>query len=114
MRCGRRSWRFPLFAAGRVAASSTIAKRLPLSRSAAPNGLPAGYASHAAYQVEEQTGGRSTRVKRRSRSWRLEVARRREAADMVGRRGEAGGFEIAAWDWDFYAEKVRKAKSGVR
>ena len=23
---------------------------------------------------------------------------------------EKGGFQIAAWDWDFYSEKVRKAK----
>ena len=23
---------------------------------------------------------------------------------------EKGGLQIAAWDWDFYSEKVRKAK----
>jgi len=23
---------------------------------------------------------------------------------------EHGGFQLAAWDWDFYSEKVRKAK----
>src|SRR5207247_6333808 len=36
---------------------------------------------------------------------------RREAADMekiVDQ--EKGGFQIAACDWDFYSEKVRKAK----
>ena len=36
---------------------------------------------------------------------------RREAADMqkiVDQ--EKGGFQIASWDWDFYSEKVRKAR----
>jgi peptidyl-dipeptidase Dcp len=36
---------------------------------------------------------------------------RREAADMqtiIDR--EHGGFKVASWDWDFYAEKVRKAR----
>ena len=36
---------------------------------------------------------------------------KREAADMqkiVDQ--EKGGFQIASWDWDFYSEKVRKAR----
>src|SRR5207245_8196433 len=36
---------------------------------------------------------------------------KREAAEMqkiVDQ--EHGGFQIAAWDWDFYSEKVRKAR----
>jgi peptidyl-dipeptidase Dcp len=36
---------------------------------------------------------------------------RREAADLQALvDAEKGGFEVAAWDWDFYAEKVRKAR----
>ena len=36
---------------------------------------------------------------------------RREAADMQEMiNAEGGDFELSAWDWDYYAEKVRQAK----
>jgi peptidyl-dipeptidase Dcp len=39
---------------------------------------------------------------------------RLEAADMQGEVTAAGeSFELASWDWDFYAEKVRIAKYSV-
>ncbi|MHB1171580.1 MAG: M3 family metallopeptidase [Lacisediminihabitans sp.] len=36
-----------------------------------------------------------------------------ESADETGETGETGGFELAAWDWAFYSEKVRQAKYDV-
>jgi len=36
---------------------------------------------------------------------------RREAADIQAQiDSQKGGFQLAPWDWDFYAEQVRKAK----
>ena len=72
-----------------------------------------GYPSHAAYQVEEQTAGSVDAVnKLLAQLGPPAVANaRREAADMQTLvAAEKGNFEIAAWDWDFYAEKVRKAR----
>ena len=72
-----------------------------------------GYPSHAAYQVEEQTAGSVDAVnKLLTQLAPPAVANaRREAADMQALvAAEKGNFEIAAWDWDFYAEKVRKAR----
>ncbi|MDQ6808830.1 MAG: M3 family metallopeptidase [Verrucomicrobiota bacterium] len=72
-----------------------------------------GYANHAAYQLEEQTAGNvSTVNKLLSDLAPPAVANaRREAADQqVVVDQEHGGFQIAAWDWDFYSEKVRKAR----
>ena len=72
-----------------------------------------GYANHAAYQLEDQTAGSVDAVN----TLLADLASpgvanaRREAADMqalIDR--ENGGFPLAAWDWDFYAEKVRQAR----
>ena len=72
-----------------------------------------GYASHAAYQLEDQTAGSVMAVNTLLADLAAPgVANaRREAADMqalIDR--ENGGFPLAAWDWDFYAEKVRQAR----
>lgn len=72
-----------------------------------------GYASHAAYQVEEQTAGDVDAInKLLAQLAPPSVANaRREASDLQALvDAERGGFEVAAWDWDFYAEKVRKAR----
>lgn len=72
-----------------------------------------GYASHAAFQLDEQTAGSVETVnKLLAQLAPPAVANaRREAADMQAIiDAEKGGFQLAACDWDFYAEKVRKEK----
>src|SRR5882672_8081605 len=72
-----------------------------------------GYANWSAYQLEDQTAHDVPTVnKLLSDLAPPAVANaKREAADMqkiVDQ--EKGAFQIAACDWDFYSEKVRKAK----
>ena len=72
-----------------------------------------GYENHAAYQLEDQTAGNVPTINKLLADLAPpSVANaRREAADMqkiVDQ--ENGGFQIASWDWDFYSEKVRKAR----
>src|SRR5213080_3715662 len=72
-----------------------------------------GYANWAAYQLEDQTAHDVPTVNKLLADLApAAVANaRREAADMqkiVDQ--EKGGFQIASWDWDFYSEKVRKAR----
>jgi peptidyl-dipeptidase Dcp len=72
-----------------------------------------GYPTHAAFQLDEQTAGSVDVVnKMLAQLAPPAVANaRREAASMQAIVDkEKGGFQIAAWDWDFYAEKVRKEK----
>jgi len=72
-----------------------------------------GYENHAAYQLEDQTAGNVSTVNKLLADLAPPAVSnaRREAADMqaiVDR--EKGGFQLASWDWDFYSEKVRKAR----
>src|SRR2546430_4996367 len=72
-----------------------------------------GYENHAAYQLEDQTAKDVATVNKLLGDLApAAVANaKREATDMqkiVDQ--ENGGFQIAAWDWDFYSEKVRKAR----
>ncbi|MEY2530788.1 MAG: peptidyl-dipeptidase Dcp [Verrucomicrobiota bacterium] len=72
-----------------------------------------GYATHAAYQLEDQTAKTVDTVnKMLSQIAPLAVANaQREAADMQKViDGEKGGFQLASWDWAFYSEKVRQAR----
>jgi peptidyl-dipeptidase Dcp len=72
-----------------------------------------GYASHAAYQLEDQTAKDVPTVnKLLSDLAPAAVANaKREGADMQAIIDqEKGGFQLAACDWDFYSEKVRKAR----
>jgi peptidyl-dipeptidase Dcp len=72
-----------------------------------------GYANHAAFQLEEQTAGSVGTVnKLLAQLAPAAVANaRKEAADMqaIIDAGK-GGFQLAAGDWDFYAEKVRRER----
>jgi peptidyl-dipeptidase Dcp len=70
-----------------------------------------GYPHHAAYQLEEQTARDVERVN--ALLARLAPAAvayaKTEAADLQGMiDAEKGGFQLAPWDWSYYAEKVRK------
>lgn len=72
-----------------------------------------GYPHHAAYQLEEQTAGSVATVnKLLSDLAPAAVANaRREAADIQAViDAEGGDFKLAAWDWSFYADKVRQQK----
>jgi peptidyl-dipeptidase Dcp len=72
-----------------------------------------GYPNHAAYVVEEQTARTVEAVNKMLGDLAAPAVAnaRREAAEMQAViDGENGGFQLAAWDWDFYSEKVRKAK----
>lgn len=84
-----------------------------LARLRAERAALLGYPSHAAYQLEEQTAGNVTAVnKLLSDLAPAAVANaRREAADMQRLlEREQPGAALAAWDWDFYAEKVRRER----
>src|SRR5438045_5209087 len=72
-----------------------------------------GYDNWGAYQLEDQTAHDVPTVNKLLADLAPPAVAnaKREAADMqkiVDQ--EKGGFQIAACDWDFYSEKVRKAK----
>jgi peptidyl-dipeptidase Dcp len=77
-----------------------------------------GYSSHAAYVLEDETALNAGAVnKMLSELAPAAVANaKREAADiqaLIDSQAKAGGaasFELEPWDWDFYAEQVRKAR----
>src|SRR5437867_5807705 len=72
-----------------------------------------GYENHAAYQLEDQTAKTVPTVNKLLADLAVPAVAnaRREAADMQKIvEQEKGGFQIASWDWDFYCEKVRKAR----
>ena len=69
-----------------------------------------GYETHADYILEDQTAQTVAAVNRRLAELAPPAAAnaRREAADLQQMIEEDGGdFELASWDWDFYAEKLR-------
>ena len=69
-----------------------------------------GYPNHAAYGLENQTARTTQAVNERLESLAPPAAAnaKREAADIQAIiDAEGGDFELASWDWDFYAEKVR-------
>lgn len=72
-----------------------------------------GFPTHAAYQIDDQTAGTVERVNKLLAELAPPAVAnaRKEAADIqrvIDR--EKGGFEVAPWDWDFYAEKVRSER----
>ena len=72
-----------------------------------------GYANWAAYQLEDQTAKDVPTVNKLLGDLApAAVANaKREAADMQKIVDQENGrFQVAAWDWDFYSEKVRKAR----
>jgi peptidyl-dipeptidase Dcp len=72
-----------------------------------------GYPDHAAYVLEDSTARTREAVNRLLADLApAAVANARaEAADMQAIIDEGkGGFQLAAWDWAYYAEKVRSAR----
>ena len=72
-----------------------------------------GYPTHAAWGLEDQMAGTPAAVEQfLSRLVPPAVANaKNEAKDIQALIDQQkGGFQLAPWDWDFYAEQVRKAK----
>jgi peptidyl-dipeptidase Dcp len=84
-----------------------------IARKRAERAALLGFANHAAYQLDEQTAGSVDVVNKllaqigppALANARAEAAEMQKIVDA-----EKGGFEVAAWDWAYYAEKVRKAR----
>src|SRR5438270_12103355 len=72
-----------------------------------------GYANWAAYQLEDQTAHDVPTVNKLLGDLAppaVANAKRAAAEQQKIVDQEKGEFQIAAHDWDFYSEKVRKAK----
>jgi len=72
-----------------------------------------GYEDYASYTLEPRMAGTPEGVYRLlDRLWAasLPVAKREVEEMQAIIDAESGGFELAPWDWWYYAEKVRKAK----
>lgn len=72
-----------------------------------------GYPTHARYVLEENMAKDPARVyELLLRIWEPALRRaREEAADMQAQIDQqGGGFQLAPWDWWFYAEKVKRTK----
>ena len=72
-----------------------------------------GYENHAAYQLEDQTAGNVPTVNKLLADLAPPAVAnaKTEAADMQKIvDDDKGGFSVSSWDWDFYSEKVRKAR----
>lgn len=72
-----------------------------------------GYENHAAYSLEDQTAKTTKAVNEMLARLAPAAAANavKEAADMqaiIDAHGE--DFELASWDWDYYAEKVRQQR----
>jgi peptidyl-dipeptidase Dcp len=72
-----------------------------------------GYPSHAAWKLEDQMA-KTPQAALEFMDALVPIATAkaaREAADIQALiDGQKGGFALEPWDWDFYAEQVRKAK----
>lgn len=72
-----------------------------------------GFANYAAFSVAEETAGKPEAVDALLKELAAPAvanARREAQAMQALIDQEKGGFQLAAYDWDWYAEKVRKAK----
>ncbi len=72
-----------------------------------------GFPNHAAYMLDDRMAATPGSVRELlDRVWKPAHARvREEARDLQAMiDAEGGDFELAPWDWSFYAEKVREAR----
>ena len=75
-----------------------------------------GKKTHAQYIIAEQTAGSVENVHALLRKIAPAAARnaRAEGSDIQAMIKDSGdNFELASWDWDFYTDKVRKAKHNI-
>lgn len=79
----------------------------------AERALLLGYPNHATYSLEEGTAKTTTAVNNMlSGLAPAAVANAKKEAAEIQKLIDAkkGGFKVAAWDWAYYSEQVRKAK----
>ena len=72
-----------------------------------------GYATYADYRLDNQTAKTVAAVNQRLASLTPPAVANaaREAVDLQAMiDAEGGDFELAAWDWDYYSEKVRQER----
>jgi peptidyl-dipeptidase Dcp len=72
-----------------------------------------GYEDHAAYVLDDETARTPEAVARLLAELTppaIENARREAAKLQAMIRAEGGDFELEAWDWAYYAEKLRRAE----
>jgi peptidyl-dipeptidase Dcp len=72
-----------------------------------------GYQSHADYQIEDRTARQVSAVNKllSDLAPKAVANARKELADLqTEMKKEGGGLVLEPWDWQFYAEKVRKAR----
>lgn len=72
-----------------------------------------GYANHATYSLEEATAKTTKAVNQMLSSLAPAAIANatKEAADLQKKiDAEGSGFQLAAWDWAFYTEQMRKEK----
>lgn len=84
-----------------------------IARARAERAALLGYATHADLQVADQTAGSIAAINRLMAQLVPPAIKnaRREAADLQARiEAEGGDFELAAWDWSFYTERLRAAR----
>jgi peptidyl-dipeptidase Dcp len=84
-----------------------------IAKGRAERALLLGYPNHAAYQLDEQTAGSVAAVNKLLAQLgppAVANARSEAAAMQKLASGDASAFELASWDWAYYAEKVRKAR----
>jgi peptidyl-dipeptidase Dcp len=75
-----------------------------------------GKKTHAEYIIAEQTAGSVENVHAMLRKIAPAATRnaRAEGSDIQAMIKDSGdNFELASWDWDFYTDKVRKAKHNI-
>jgi peptidyl-dipeptidase Dcp len=77
-----------------------------------------GYPNHAAYALEDETAGTPAAVNKMlaqlapaaEREAHVEAAEMQKIIDAQAKANGTKPFQLAAWDWAFYSEQVRKAK----
>ncbi|MDQ6655356.1 MAG: M3 family metallopeptidase [Verrucomicrobiota bacterium] len=84
-----------------------------IARLRAERAVLLGFENHAAYQLADQTAGNVATVNKLLGDLAPPAVlnAKRDAADLQAIINKEGGnFEVAAWDWPFYAEKVMKER----
>ncbi len=75
-----------------------------------------GFASHAAWKLEDQMA-KTPEAALQFMDALVPLATAKSAAEAAGIQAlidaQKGGFTLQAWDWDFYAGQVRKAKYDI-
>ncbi|MDE2430501.1 MAG: M3 family metallopeptidase [Burkholderiales bacterium] len=86
---------------------------LQLARLRAERAQLLGYPNHAAYGLADETAKTTTAVNQMLAGLAPAAVRnaKREAGELQKLiDAEHGGFQLAAWDWAYYSEKLRKQK----